>query len=95
MKLVLDAPVAFSCDGGAIASASGDKSIKLWNQRNGALVQKFSGHSDKVLSVSFRPQSMMRAIGSADATLKLWNVDTGELINTLSGHSEVGMAAKC
>ena len=80
--------VAFSCDGGAIASASGDKSIKLWNQRNGALVQKLSGHSDKVLSVSFRPQSMMLASGSADKTIKVWCVGIAESVRTFLGHSD-------
>ncbi len=80
--------VAFSCDSGAIASASGDKSIKLWNQRNGALVQKLSGHSDKVLSVSFRPQSMMLASGSADKTIKMWLVGIGESVRTFVGHSD-------
>ncbi|MEG4584108.1 protein kinase [Microcoleus sp. MOSTC5] len=80
--------VAFSCDSGAIASASGDQSIKLWNQRNGALVQKLSGHSDKVLSVSFRPQSMMLASGSADKTIKMWLVGIGESVRTFVGHSD-------
>ncbi|MBE9185812.1 protein kinase [Microcoleus sp. LEGE 07076] len=80
--------VAFSCDGGAIASASGDKSIKLWNQHKGALVQKLSGHSDKVLSVSFRPQSMMLASGSADKTIKIWRVGIAESVRTLVGHSD-------
>jgi WD40 repeat protein len=79
--------VAFSCDGGAIASASGDKSIKLWNQHNGALVQKLSGHSDKVLSVNFRPQSMMLASGSADQSIKIWCVGIKENIRTMIGHS--------
>jgi len=80
--------VAFSCDSGAIASGSGDKSVKLWNQRNGALVQKLSGHSDKVLSVSFRPQSMMLASGSADTTIKIWRVGIGESVRTFFGHSD-------
>ncbi|MEG3860189.1 serine/threonine-protein kinase [Microcoleus sp. herbarium12] len=80
--------VAFSCDGGAIASGSGDKSIKLWNQRNGALVQKLSGHSDKVLSVSFRPQSMMLASGSADKTIKVWRVGIAESVRTFVGHGD-------
>ncbi|MEG4053987.1 MULTISPECIES: serine/threonine-protein kinase [unclassified Microcoleus] len=80
--------VAFSCDSGAIASGSGDQSIKLWNQRNGELVQKLSGHSDKVLSVSFRPQSMMLASGSADTTIKMWLVGIGESIRTFVGHSD-------
>lgn len=80
--------VAFSCDGGAIASASGDKSIKLWNQHNGALVQKLSGHSDKVLSVSFRPQSMILASGSADKTIKIWRVGIAESVRTFVGHSD-------
>lgn len=80
--------VAFSCDGGAIASASGDKTIKIWNRRNGQLVQKLAGHSGKVLSVNFRPQSTILASGSADRTIKIWRVGIQDNIRTLSGHSE-------
>ncbi|MCU0542859.1 MAG: serine/threonine protein kinase [Oscillatoriaceae cyanobacterium Prado104] len=80
--------VAFSCDGGAIASASGDKTIKIWNQRNGQLVQKLAGHSGKVLSVSFRPQSTIFASGSADRTIKIWRIGIQDCIRTLSGHSD-------
>jgi serine/threonine protein kinase len=79
--------VAFSCDGGAIASASGDKSIKIWNQHNGQLVQKLVGHSGKVLSVSFRPQSTILASGSADRTIEIWRIGIQENIRTLRGHS--------
>ncbi|MGL5063713.1 MAG: protein kinase domain-containing protein [Microcoleus sp.] len=80
--------VAFSCDGGAIASASGDKTIKIWNQRNGQLVQKLAGHSSKVLSVCFRPQSTIFASGSADKTIKIWRVGIQDNIRTLNGHSD-------
>ncbi|MEH1926518.1 AAA-like domain-containing protein, partial [Nostoc sp.] len=37
--------VAFSPDGQTIASASGDKTVKLWN-RKGQLLQTLQGHSD-------------------------------------------------
>lgn len=46
--------VAFSHDGRAIATASGDKTVKVWN-RNGKLLQTLIGHKSLVWDVSFSP----------------------------------------
>ena len=79
--------VAFSPDGQTLASASLDKTIKLWNVSTGKLLQTLSGHSDWVRSVAFSPDGQTLASGSQDKTIKLWNVTTGKLLQTLSRHS--------
>ncbi|RKU30419.1 hypothetical protein C6497_04340 [Candidatus Poribacteria bacterium] len=45
------------------------------------------GHTGKVLSVAFNPDSTTIVSGSRDKTIRLWDVDTGESIRTLSGHT--------
>ncbi|MEH2386517.1 MAG: AAA-like domain-containing protein, partial [Nostoc sp.] len=64
--------VAFSPDGQTIASASGDKTVKLWN-RKGQLLQTLQGHRDSVNSVAFSPDGQTIASASGDKTVKLWN----------------------
>ncbi|MEH2303969.1 protein kinase domain-containing protein [Nostoc sp.] len=79
--------VAFSPDGQILASASSDRTIKLWNVTTGKLLQSLLGHSNSVNSVAFSPDGQTLASASSDGTIKLWNVTTGKLLQSLLGHS--------
>ncbi|WP_445253144.1 nSTAND1 domain-containing NTPase, partial [Nostoc sp. 106C] len=78
--------VSFSPDGKTIASASGDKTIKLWSL-DGKELKTFKGHSDSVWSVSFSPDGKTIASASSDKTIKLWSLD-GKELKTFKGHSD-------
>lgn len=78
--------VAFSPDGQRLASASDDKTVKLWTAE-GKLLKTLSGHTNWVLDVSFSPDSQMLASASYDNTVKLWSRQ-GELMGTLRGHTD-------
>ncbi|NER30929.1 MAG: hypothetical protein F6J89_25735, partial [Symploca sp. SIO1C4] len=77
--------LAFSPDGKTIASASRDKTLKLWNLE-GTLLHTLNGHSASVYSLAFSPDGKTIASASRDKTLKLWNLE-GTLLHTLNGHS--------
>ena len=74
--------------GKILASASGDKTIKLWNVTTGKLISTLSGHQNSVISLAFSPDGKTLASASWDKTIKLWNITTGKLISTLSGHQD-------
>ena len=57
-----------------LASASADKTIKLWDVENKTEIKTFRGHSDKVTSVAINHNDTMLASASADKTIKLWNI---------------------
>ncbi len=76
--------LVFSPDGNIIATASRDKTVKLWS-KEGKEIKTLQGHQEEVNSVSFSPDGNIIASGSKDKTVKLWNKD-GQEIYTLKGH---------
>ncbi|MER7212828.1 hypothetical protein ABT340_37700 [Streptosporangium sp. NPDC000239] len=67
--------IAFSPDGGILASSSDDGTIRLWNtsarHENSVLL---TGHTLDVTTVAFSPDSRLLASGGNDKTFRLWDV---------------------
>ncbi|KAI4767316.1 hypothetical protein E4T52_17467, partial [Aureobasidium sp. EXF-3400] len=78
--------VAFSPDGQVVASASDDRTVRLWDAQTGEQVQKLEGHEESVRSVAFSPDGQIVASASDDRTVRLWDAQTGEQVQKLEGH---------
>lgn len=78
--------IVFSVDNSLMATASGDKTIKLWTIPDGKLVSTLKGHTDGVLGLRFaRNDKFIVSIGE-DKSVKLWSIDSSKVVYSKSDH---------
>jgi len=80
--------VKFSPDARLVASASFDKSIRIWCGKTGRFLMTLRGHVQAVYQVAWAADSRLLVSGSADSTLKLWSMETKKLHTDLPGHGD-------
>jgi WD40 repeat protein len=69
--------IAFSPDGKTLASASLDKTIKLWSVATGQPVLSLEGHKNRCLTVAYSPDGLTLASGDDEGEIRLWDASTG------------------
>lgn len=66
-----------------------DRSLRLWDLKNGKTIRRFVGHDKDVLSVAFSADNRQIVSGSRDKSIKIWNI-LGECKYTIkeNGHND-------
>ncbi|GAC95727.1 hypothetical protein PHSY_003303 [Pseudozyma hubeiensis SY62] len=72
----------------ALATSSGDKSIRLWSLKTFSTVKLFEGHTNSVLKLAFLSAGMQLASCAGDGLVKIWNVKEEECQTTIDAHDD-------
>ena len=80
--------VSFSPDGVHLASASFDKSVRLWAGATGKFITALRGHVQAVYQLAWSADSRLLVSSSKDSTIKLWNVAKKKMVEDLPGHAD-------
>ena len=78
--------IAWSPDGRKLATASIDKTAKVWEAETGRELLTFRGHGDYVFGIAWSPDGSKLATASQDGTAKVWQAETARELRTLRGH---------
>eukprot|EP01025_Chloroclados_australasicus_P050222 TRINITY_DN5750_c0_g1_i14.p1 TRINITY_DN5750_c0_g1~~TRINITY_DN5750_c0_g1_i14.p1 ORF type:complete len:309 (+),score=31.33 TRINITY_DN5750_c0_g1_i14:39-965(+) len=80
-----------SPDGHKLATASADKTVKLWNLDGFQLDIKLEGHTKWVWDCVFSVDAAYLVTASSDCKAKLWDVSARAAIKTYAGHSKAAV----
>jgi DNA-binding beta-propeller fold protein YncE len=80
--------VSFRHDGQHLASASYDRTARIWDVATGKTVRTLTMHSDFVLAVAFSPDGKRVHTGSKDRSVRMTEAGTGNSVFTFSDRNE-------
>jgi WD40 repeat protein len=78
--------VRFSPDGARVASASSDRTARIFDAASGACLALLEGHRDDVNAVAWSPDGARVATASFDGTARIHSAASGALLAVCAGH---------
>jgi hypothetical protein len=80
--------VAFSPDLRYLATGAADGAVRLWDVREGVLMQQFAAHNAPVLALAFSFDGRLLASGGLERFTRIWSVATGGLVGELDNATD-------
>lgn len=78
--------VSFSPDCTRLASAGGDRTIKIWDVQSGKRLSTLTESTAELYTVCYRPDGHELAAAGVDRIIRTWNPDTGAYIRSAFAH---------
>ena len=83
--------MCFSRDGKTLATASADRTVRLWNATTGKLRATLPAHNAETVSVAFSPDGKSLLTAGADNTVKIWATSGDRLYGEFRNGGDDGM----
>src|SRR5262249_36626574 len=81
--------ITYSPHGTLLATASDDRTAKIWDISTGEALRTLSAHTREVYGIAFSPDGKCLATASRDKTVRVWDVYTGKEISPpFEGHAD-------
>ncbi|MEW6126961.1 MAG: hypothetical protein AB1757_07975 [Acidobacteriota bacterium] len=78
--------IAFSPDGRRLATASRDRTLRLWDAANGKEILQFKNAGMIANEINFSPDGLQLVAGCNDGIVRSWETATGKALLQLEGH---------
>ncbi|KAL6922426.1 hypothetical protein FSST1_006452 [Fusarium sambucinum] len=79
--------ISFSYDGRLLASASRDKTIRIWDAVTGESIHILGGHDEEVFSVAFCGLNCHLVSASEDIVI-IWDAENGKRLNSIQNQTK-------
>ena len=86
--------VAFSANGSELASASWDRSVKMWDLPSGEEMNTVTRKMKEVQTLAFSPDGRWLATENSSNVVTIWDARTGREVLSLPGNKPLGLLGK-
>ncbi|KAJ2789353.1 U3 small nucleolar RNA-associated protein 13, partial [Coemansia helicoidea] len=86
--------ISISPDAKIFATASQDKTAKIWDVATGKQLGTLQGHRRGVWGIAFSPTDRVVATASADRMVKLWSLSDWSCLKTFEGHTNSALCVE-
>nr|WP_205752709.1 Hsp70 family protein [Cryptosporangium phraense] len=81
--------VAISPDGTRLATASADRTVRIWETLTGRQIVRLTGHTGRINGIVSSPDGTRLISVADDHTARIWDPATGRELKTLDAHSDM------
>ena len=81
--------LALSRDGSRLATASEDRTLRIWDSKALKSLRTLNGHEGPVYAVAMSPDGRIVLSGGADKTVRLWDAKNGQELQKFTGHTDI------